>query len=76
MFAQHGHQGHWACLTGAGSQLITFGCFMIASDLRVCVCRGVILTGRKNERNQGIKLLTLEGNLQVRQILMRERLTC
>ena len=76
MFAQHGHQGRWACLTRAGSQLITFGCFMIASDLCVCGCGRVLLIGRKNERNQGIKLLTLEGNLQVRQILMRERLTC
>ena len=36
----------------------------------------VVLIGRKNERNQGIKLLTLEGNLQIRQILMRERLPC
>lgn len=47
---------------------------MIASDLRGVVV--VVLSGRKNERNQGIKLLTLEGNLQIRQILMRERLIC
>ena len=45
MFAQHGHQGHCACLTRAGSRLITFGCFMIASDLCVCVCVCVCVCG-------------------------------